>query len=483
MTAQWLHARDGESHQGAVDDGTGQVIRQHRLAAKMTQADLADAMDTSQQHISQIENGKCQVTLDVRHKVAQVLGIPLEALGLSPHGGAVPAHRDTLPAEVAASRAQWRAERSWLNQHRHALSRLAIQLYPAELRVPRTALIAAPGWIPAGDPIPVRSISLRLDEHPQETRVTGREPESRAVRPLRSADAPFECYTDAIRHIDPPALFENRPSYRLLRCDLLGECLDFGLAAYFDKLNISEAVGHEIAATCMNSGMPSSTDALRSGLPLRDLVGDPFDLERRAVIPAITTLTIRLRRYPAEPSFLLHWRDPAAVATAAGVYDVIPAGEFQPSTVALWDRRNDFDLWRNIVREFSEELLGAPEHDGSRTELVDYQIWPLYQKLEVAQDSGTIVASLLGIGLDSLTLAATMLTIVVVEDDVFEDIFGQAVRFNEEGEIVGIGDGRAIDGVPFTAEAVTRMLESEPMAAPGAACLALAWEHRDALLP
>lgn len=179
----------------------------------------------------------------------------------------------------------------------------------------------------------------------------------------------------------------------------------------------------------------------------------------------------------------MHWRDPTAVATAAGVYDAIPAGEFQPSSVALWDRRNDFDLWRNIAREYSEELLGAPEHDGCRTEPIDYKAWPLYQQLEEAQDAGTVTASILGVGLDSLTLAATILTVVVIEDDVFEDIFDQAVRFNEEGEIVGIGDGRAADGVPFTAGAVTTMLESEPMAAPGAACLALAWQHRDALLP
>jgi hypothetical protein len=130
-------------------------------------------------------------------------------------------------------------------------------------------------------------------------------------------------------------------------------------------------------------------------------LGDPFDTGRRAIIPAVTTLTIRLRRYPAEPAFLLHWRDPAKVATAAGVYDVIPAGEFQPASVALWDRRNDFDLWRNIVREFSEELLGTPQHDGSRSRAIDYDTWPLYQELEQAQEHGSVTPFFLGLdGLD-----------------------------------------------------------------------------------
>jgi hypothetical protein len=83
---------------------------------------------------------------------------------------------------------------------------------------------------------------------------------------------------------------------------------------------------------------------------------------------------------------------------------------------------------------------------------------------------------------DALTLAATILTVVVIEDDVFDGVFGRAVRFNEEGEIVGIGDGRPVEGIPFTANAVARMLQQEPMAAPGAACLALAWQHREALV-
>ena len=45
------------------------------------------------------------------------------------------------------------------------------------------------------------------------------------------------------------------------------------------------------------------------------------------------------------------------------------------------------------------------------------------------------------------------------------------------------GDGHAAEGVPFTAESVERILTSEPMASPGAACLALAWKHRHHLLP
>ncbi|MGH3439836.1 MAG: helix-turn-helix domain-containing protein, partial [Sciscionella sp.] len=252
----------------------------------------------------------------------------------------------------------------------------------------------------------------------------------------------------------------------------------------FDKLDVSEALGHELSIACLRdcNGVPTTAEPLRDQLGFRTLIGDPFDPARRAIIPAVTTLTIRLRRYPAAPSFLLHWRDPAKVATAAGVYDVIPAGEFQPASVALWDRRNDFDLWRNIVREYSEELLGTPEHDGTRSKPINYHGWPLYCDLEDAQKSGALVPFALGLGLDALTLAATILTVVVIDDDVFTRAFGGATRYNEEGEIVAIGDGRATEGIPFTQESVRRLLTSEPMASPGAACLALAWRHRDRIL-
>jgi hypothetical protein len=183
-------------------------------------------------------------------------------------------------------------------------------------------------------------------------------------------------------------------------------------------------------------------------LPFRAVIGDPFDCAQRAVIPAVTMLTIRLRRYRAELSFLLHWCDPEKVATAAGVCDVIPAGEFQPASVALWDRRNDFDLWRNIVREYSEVLLGTPEYDGTRSKPVYYDSWLLYRELEDA-------SFVLGLGLDALTFAATILTVVVIDDDVFTRAFDAATRYNEE---------------------------CEPMASPGAACLALAWRHRARIL-
>ncbi|MGH3942055.1 MAG: helix-turn-helix domain-containing protein [Pseudonocardiaceae bacterium] len=471
----WLQ-RDSEP---ATDDA-GAVLLAWRSTTGRTQTDVASVLGTTQQHLSQIETGQRPISLELRRKIVTELGIAAEHLGLSAGYARKLVSPDDASPQIAASRLRWREERRWLNQHRSELAKLAVQLYPVEYRLPRTTVIVLPEWLPS-EPLELGSLGLRLDEGPQTVVVDGSELESAAVRPLHTAGVRFERYTSAMKHLNPPALFESRPSYRLLEVSLAGLRLNFGLANYFDKIDVCEALGHEMAAACMVEGLPSSVAHLRGRLPFRELVGDPFDLDRRAVLPGIAALTIRLRRYPAEPSFLLHWRDPAKVATG-GVYGVIPAGEFQPSSVALWDRHNDFDLWRNIVREYAEELLGEPEYDGSRSQPIDYRRWPLFQRLQTARADGSIRCFFLGIGLVASTLTASILTVVVIDDDVFTEVFGEAVQFNEEGEIITVGDGKPIEGVPFTEAAVRRMLETEPMVAPsGAACLALAWRHRDAL--
>lgn len=209
---------------------------------------------------------------------------------------------------------------------------------------------------------------------------------------------------------------------------------------------------------------------------------DLFDLASRVVVPAITTLTL-CRSNDGTASFLLHWRDPARVATAGGIYDVIPAGEFQPASITPWAQAADFDIWRNMVREYSEELCGAPEHDGSSGTPVDYERWPFFRAMSRARECGQITAYCLGVGLDALTLAATIPTVVVIDEAAFHEIFGEIVHTNAEGVTVTTyqGQGSAL-GIPFTEDNVRRVLDHEPMAPPGAACLHLAWQHRDQLL-
>ncbi|MGH3931475.1 MAG: helix-turn-helix domain-containing protein, partial [Pseudonocardiaceae bacterium] len=239
MTQQRNEAEGGwlrRDEDPAVDDA-GSVLLVWRTVAGRTQTEVAGVLGTTQQHLSQIETGQRPVPLELRRKMVAELGIAAEDLGLSSGCARELVCRDDASPEIAASRLRWRAERRWLNQHRSELAKLAVQLYPAEHRMPQTALLAPAEWL-AAEPVELGAVGLRLDEGPQTVVVDGSEPESEATRPLRTAELRFERYTSAMKHLSPPALFSGGPSYRLLDVSLPSRQMEFGLAAYFDKIDI-----------------------------------------------------------------------------------------------------------------------------------------------------------------------------------------------------------------------------------------------------
>ena len=241
--------------------------------------------------------------------------------------------------------------------------------------------------------------------------------------PPASAALPegFPSYSAALGGVDRPALFEDRPCYRLL--SVSDKELTFGPGRYFDKLDTAEALAHEFCA---------------GSWELRDRVGDPFDLGRRSVIPDVQTLVVS-----RDGRFLAQWRDPAKVAANGGIHGLTPTGEFQPAGP---DTLADLDLRRCVAREYAEEILGVPElRDPPESFYTRFKSMPV---------------SVLGIGVDALTLSASILTVAVV------DSLDGAVADNAEGTVIRL---------PFDAETVDRFVRVEPMTSPGAATLALAW--------
>jgi hypothetical protein len=195
---------------------------------------------------------------------------------------------------------------------------------------------------------------------------------------------------------------------------------------------------------------------------------------------AISALTIRHDRATGDARFLLHWRDPAKVGHAGGLYQVIPVGVFQPATDTPASVENDLSLWRCLVREYAEEILGE-EEPAADSGPVDYDNWQFASRMSEALNDRKIVAFCLGLGVDALTLAADLLAVVVIDSVVFDDLFGIMVRGNAEGEIVG-SSGSELPGLPFAHAEVERLAQRERMQAAGAAVLASAWAHRKALL-
>ncbi len=389
-----------------------------------------------------------------------------------------------MPAtrSLTASQRDWLRVRSYLTERRHELAVEAAGDYPADRRVAGTPLLAAPGWQPA-EPVPLADVALELTPappgaadpiaaDPAVAELAAAEFISAAAAPLlpeRPDGTRYPRYSDALRDLAAPAVFENRVTYRLTEAVLNSGLtpgasrLAFTRGRYFDGIDTGEAAAHEYAATRLG-GRPAG---------LRALIADPCDLRRRPANLAISTLTLRLDRATGRASFLLHWRDPAKVGHAGGLYQVIPVGIFQPSGEAGWNEQRDFSLWRCMTREFAEELRGRSEDYGSEAAPVDYDSWPFARQLADAVDRGQIRVWCLGLGTDPLTYATDLLTVAVIDSGVFDELFSLSPRSNAEGSVLAARE--------FAAHVIDRVVTSEPVQAAGAAVLRLAWRHRETL--
>ena len=391
------------------------------------------------------------------------------------------------PALTGESAERWRAVRRVLTAHRYELGRVAARLYPEVPRLASADLLCREEWVPAL-PLELDDLALHWDgggpgqqggpgnRDGAEAGAARYAEASRGVRPLRPGGERYGSYTEAVAALDRPALFENRPCYRLLGARLTAPPgLRLGETSYFEGIDLGHAAAHELAAA-----WERARDAVRmADLPLRSLAGDPCALGRRQSLIAVTTLTLR-RDAAGAASFVLHWRDPAKVNHAGGLYQVMPVGLFQPVTGAAAALRHDLDLWKSMAREYSEEFLGTSEDYQTSAGLLDYDDWPFYRRLAGAMREGRLTVHCLGLGVDPLSFATDLLAVAVFDAGLFDAEFAGLVARNAEGRVI-TGGGSA--GIPFTADSIARLTDgSEPFQAAGAALLRLAWKHRRHLL-
>jgi hypothetical protein len=365
-----------------------------------------------------------------------------------------------------ASERDWLRVRSYLQEHRYDLAVEAAREYRQDIRIARTPLLGAAQWSPA-TPIPLRSIELTFQAANADQLVPGAYVRQAAeLLPEQEDGTRYLRYSDVMKELTPPTVFENRPTYRLTSADLRSPRphMTFGRGRYFDGIDVGEAAAYEYARVHLGG----------HAVGLRELIADPCDLDRRPTNLAITTMTVRQDRESGTASFLLHWRDPAKVGHAGGLYQVVPVGIFQPSGEAAWNEQNDFSLWRCMLREFSEELCGHSEDYGSEKHPIDYSSWPFGRYLTSELDDGQVRAWCVGLGTDPLTYATDLLTVVVIDSRVFDELFSVSPLGNAEGQVLAAQE--------FDAKVIDRMATREPMQAAGAAVLRLAWRHRRKLL-
>ena len=481
--AQALAARD-----------LGAVVRIFRQWTGASQTDISVLVGIPQPHISGLEHGKRQVTsLELFERFAEGLGIPRSLLGLAGKdgeypeqatpGGGVNYRSDEADETVRASHREWLNTRRHLNLHRAGLTQLVSRLYPSAVRLDSTGILMPGSWrLPA--PVDLAAVELAWDGSGPAPVITGQHAETRPLRPFVSPGHRYSRYHRAVRDLDRPRLFENRLCYRLLDVNpgaaaggQLALRLTLGNMCYFDMIDVGEALAHETALAAIGKDGVVRADCVTwDRLPFRRLVRDPFALSAYPLMLSVSTLTIR--RSSAGTTFLMLRRNPAKVAIAGGMLSVYPTGVFQPASVLPAPNSPDFDLWRNVMREYSEEYLGNPEHDGDGPP-IDYQNEEPFRSLDAARRAGKIRVSCLGVGVDALNYVGDVFTAAVFDAEVFDAVFDAMVDQNDEGDFV-IGHER--QEFTFDGPTIDRLMSTQPIAPSGAACLHLAWHHRASIL-
>ncbi len=231
------------------------------------------------------------------------------------------------PGALTSGQREWLRVRSYLQEHRHELGQAAAAEYPAERTIAGTGLLTVPGWQPAR-PVPLQDISLTLNPAPAPASAPGDAGADAdgdgavPVPPGRPNGTRYLRYSDAVRELAAPAIFEDRPTYRLTDAELAGPAprLGFTRGRYFDGIDTGEAAAHEYAALRLAEHPPPARPASARPAParpasarpasarpssplasLRGRLGDPCDLRRRPVNLAISTLTLRLDSSSAGP--------------------------------------------------------------------------------------------------------------------------------------------------------------------------------------
>ncbi|MGH3871454.1 MAG: helix-turn-helix domain-containing protein [Pseudonocardiaceae bacterium] len=479
--SKWLHVTQSVA---APPDGSdvGEVIRWYRVHQDLTQQAAAVLLNTTQSRLSKVETGSVAMGLDELRFIAGKLSIPPERLGIVAHRSAtafpLPESVSGSPGAPLASQQRWKAVRAELNANHAALGDLAAELYPQVQRIPGTTALTRPEWLPPA-PVEIGDIGLHwCTGQPAVPTITGGIEQTASARPLAADGSRYGRYSRALRDLARPKLLDNRVSYRLLDVDwtAAGSSLGFGYTSYFETFDVCEAAAHEFAEAWLRAGRRRPSLA---HLPLRRHIVDPFDLTARPALLSIGTLTIR--RDPIDGHRMyLHQRDATAVASGPALH-VVPAGTFQPAGLAPAQQVNDFSLWRNIQREYSEEFLGNPEHDGNSPDPIDYDHDEPFRSFAAARAAGDFRIFATAVMLEPLTLWAELLTVAVIEAPAFDRLFSGMVGVNDEGAAVSTEAGRPAAGIPFTSDTRER-LRSEPLSPIARACIEQAWQHRHTLL-
>ncbi|MFJ8962875.1 hypothetical protein ACIRG5_26150 [Lentzea sp. NPDC102401] len=307
-------------------------------------------------------------------------------------------------------------------------------------------MITLEGWI-FTTPVPILAVEIELINRTIDHHVS-----PNALITNLSLNGPMT-YSDAIVDIAKMTHFTNGQIYRPTSIDVNDGALSLGfhIAKYFDYLDTSEVLAYKELEEHGHS-------------KYRKELTNPFELMNRVASLGVLTLTIV--KGAEDCMFLMHKRS-ANVVLASNLYHVVPAGEFTPSDISFTAVRNDFNLRKNIFREYAEEFLNHKDAQGDGARMIDYDNSEPYRSLKAACNSGNLTISAFGVGLDPLSLKPEILTVAVFDAETFDEIFPD-IEENYEGIIIF---------EPFDEETVAEYTESPNVRSGAKACLKLARQN------
>lgn len=375
----------------------------------------------------------------------------------------------------------------WINWRRHAREQSAdhfvrtvhyireksvelnrrVLLAQPDIRTGSVPMLARPDWILA-EPWSLDQVRLRREKPTDSTSLDRARSRARRQMPRRADGSFYTGYSQALGELAGMDHLYNGRNYRLMDISVLDGEMELSCTNgwYFDHLDTGTVLAYESASRYL-----AKRRILRG--PYRRFLRDPFDFRRRGSGLGVNTLTIRQDANGA--GFFLHQRKGGFVAEGPESFHVVPAGEFTPSDRSLQALEDDFDLWRNIMREYAEEFLDVEEAYGRGGRTLDFDTEFPFRELQAARLNRQLRVYVLGIGIDPLDWKPELLTVCIFEAATFDSIFEEMVPDGKEGVILVGPQGK---GIPFTESAVRQYVEDSNMPNPGASCLKLAWCHR-----
>jgi hypothetical protein len=80
--------------------------------------------------------------------------------------------------------------------------------------------------------------------------------------------------------------------------------------------------------------------------------------------------------------------------------------------------------------------VAEPKTTRPTADRIDYTTWTFADHLTRALDTGQARVFCLGIGVDPLTFATDILTVLTVDAPIYDELFGQVADTNAEGSII-----------------------------------------------